>query len=143
MPQTGGVPVSNEPGAALPPGAYGRRRAYTRTQATSLSFSWRGKLLWSAPPILYLAWLASGALGVLNPLAWFLGIITVPYIIWWLRHVWTRTPLPFDSSQHSQPRPVGGGNPETASIRLFDWITPLSTDLEIQPDRKPTARPEI
>jgi hypothetical protein len=70
------------------------RRSYTRTQATSLSFSWRGRLLWSAPPVLFLAWLVSGPLGAMNPLAWFMGAVMAFSTVWWLRQVWTRTPLP-------------------------------------------------
>jgi hypothetical protein len=69
------------------------RRRYTRTQATSLSFSWRGRLIWSAPPILFLLWLMSGALGGFGPLAWFIGAVMVGFTIWWLRQVWTRTAL--------------------------------------------------
>jgi hypothetical protein len=70
------------------------RRSYTRTRATSLSFSWRGRLAWSAPPILFLLWLMSGPLGAFNPLAWFMGAVMTGFTIWWLRQVWTRTPLP-------------------------------------------------
>jgi hypothetical protein len=70
------------------------RRSYTRTRATSLSFSWRGRLAWSAPPILFLLWLMSGPLGALNPVAWFMGAVMLFFTIWWLRQVWTRTPLP-------------------------------------------------
>jgi hypothetical protein len=50
-------------------------------------------VLWSAPPVLFVAWLASGTF-LYNPMAWFLGIITVPYAVWWLRQVWTRVALP-------------------------------------------------
>jgi hypothetical protein len=71
-----------------------------------VSFSWRGKLLWSAPPILFVIWLASDTLGGLTPLAWFLGIITVPYIVWWLRHVWTRAPLPYVPANGSRVEPA-------------------------------------
>jgi hypothetical protein len=70
------------------------RRSYTRTRATSLSFSWRGRVAWSAPPILFLLWLMSGPLGGLNPLAWFMGAVVTGFTIWWLRQVWTQTPLP-------------------------------------------------
>jgi hypothetical protein len=94
-PQTG---LGSQLPLALPPGAYDRHRRYSRTRATAVSFSWRAKILWSLPPIIFLAWLASGVLGELDPLAWFLGIIMVPSTIWWLRHVWTRTPLALDPS---------------------------------------------
>jgi hypothetical protein len=78
---------------SLPPGSTNRRR-YTRTRATSLSFSWRGRLLWSAPPLAFLLWLASGPLGEFNPLAWLMGLPMLYLTIRWLRHVWTRIPLP-------------------------------------------------
>jgi Na+/melibiose symporter-like transporter len=70
------------------------RRSYTRTQATSLSFSWRGRLAWSAPPILFLLWLMSGSLSGFGPLVWFIGVVMVGFTIWWLRQVWTRIALP-------------------------------------------------
>jgi hypothetical protein len=70
------------------------RRSYTRTRATSLSFSWRGRVAWSSPPILFLAWLLTGPFGVLDPLAWFVGVPMLYLTIWWLRQVWTRIPLP-------------------------------------------------
>jgi hypothetical protein len=79
------------------------RRAYTRTRATSLSFSWRGRLAWSAPPILFLLWLVSGPLGELNPLAWFMGAVMVGFTIWWLRQVWTRTALAAAPPDPNQP----------------------------------------
>jgi hypothetical protein len=90
------------------------RRRYTRTRATSLSFSWRGRLAWSAPPILFLLWLMSGPLGEFNPLAWFMGAVMVGFTIWWLRQVWTRTALaatppdpdpPIELIESVEPRP--------------------------------------
>jgi hypothetical protein len=89
----GGSPDPAPTPLPLPPGAYDARRRYTRVRSTSITFSWRGRLLWSLPPVLFLCWLATGALGILNPLGWFLGIITIPYTIWWLRAVWARSPL--------------------------------------------------
>jgi hypothetical protein len=79
------------------------RRRYTRTRATSLSFSWRGRLVWSAPPVLFLLWLMSGALSGLTPLAWFMGVIMVFVTIWWLRQVWTRIALPLARPDPNQP----------------------------------------
>jgi hypothetical protein len=70
------------------------RRSYTRTQATSLSFSWRGRVAWSTPPVLFLAWLVTGPFGMFDPLAWFMGAVMTGFTVWWLRQVWTRTPLP-------------------------------------------------
>jgi hypothetical protein len=79
------------------------RRRYTRTQATSLSFSWRGRLIWSAPPILFLLWLMSGPFGMFTPLAWFIGAVMVGFTIWWLRQVWTRTAMAPDPPDPHQP----------------------------------------
>ena len=79
------------------------RRRYTRTRATSLSFSWRGRLAWSAPPVLLLLWLMSGPLGGLNPLAWFMSAVMLGFTIWWLRQVWTRTALPADPLDPNRP----------------------------------------
>jgi hypothetical protein len=79
------------------------RRSYTRTRATSLSFSWRGRLAWSAPPILFLLWLVSGPFGMFDPLAWFIGTVMLGFTIWWLRQVWTRTALPMAAPHPDQP----------------------------------------
>jgi hypothetical protein len=89
-------------GMGNPPHPSNRRR-YTRTRATSLSFSWRGRLGWSAPPILFLLWLMSGPLGAFSPLAWFIGAVTTGFTIWWLRQVWTPIPLPSAPPQISAP----------------------------------------
>jgi hypothetical protein len=101
----------NQPVVALPPGAYARQRRYSRTKATSVSFSWRAKILWSLPPVLFVYWLSTGVLGVLNPLAWFLGIITFPYLLWWFRHVWTRAPLALDPGAVIPPTVERGDAP--------------------------------
>jgi hypothetical protein len=92
-----------------PPLGSVNRRRYTRTRATSLSFSWRGRLLWSAPPVLFLLWLASGPLGAFNPLAWLMGLPMLYLTIWWLRHVWSRIALrvmPPDPFASADPVPL-------------------------------------
>jgi hypothetical protein len=93
-----------------PPHASNRRR-YTRTQATALSFSWRGRLAWSTPPVLLLLWLLSGPLGGLNPLAWFMAAVMVGFTTWWLRQVWTRTALPAVAPDPNQPVEIAEPRP--------------------------------
>lgn len=110
------------------------RRTYTRTKATSVSFSWWIKLAWSAPPILFVVWLARGGLSSLfSPLAWFLGVLTIPYVIWWLRQVWIRTPVVVAAvdSRAERSHPLAASTPPRLTGPPDDLVVdPVSTSAD-------------
>jgi hypothetical protein len=70
------------------------RWTYTRTAATSVSFSWRVRLAWSSLPTLPLAFLLTGGNALPRPLLVFVGALTLLCCAWWWPQVWTRTAVP-------------------------------------------------